>query len=144
MVYFTSMIRRRDRIQGSNDRRTASRENGPYTRKVKKPARGSPRTKATGELTKEQERIIQAAATYCLRNFPMLWTTGGLPEECHAENGARQWLVHIFLRYPMGQEGYLGDLLYDGNQFSELTTRQIMSERAKVIANSGQARKGNG
>lgn len=86
------------------------------------------------DVTEEDERIISAAATYCLLHFPMLWTTGGLPEEGRAENGSRQWIIRMYLRYPTGHEGYLGDLLYDGKEFTELTDRQLMLERATKIA----------
>lgn len=138
------MIQRKDNIESSNDRRKVSRENGAPPRKAKKPVRSKPQTKVTGGLTTEQERIIQEAAGYCLRNYPMLWTTGGVPQVRHAQNGSRQWLIHVFLRYPTGQECYLGDLLYDGKKFLELTARQIMRERAKEFADSQRARKGNG
>ena len=42
-------------------------------------------------------------------------------------------LAHVYLRYPTGHEGYLGDLLYNGKQFTELTDRETMRERAKQI-----------
>jgi hypothetical protein len=94
------------------------------------------------DVSAEDERIISAAATYCLLHFPMLWTTGGLPQRRTGGNGARQWIIHVYLRYPTGHEGYLGDLLYDGKQFSELTDRATMMERAtKIAADPERARK---
>ncbi len=71
---------------------------------------------------------------YCVRHFPMLWTTGGLPEKHIEADGTRHWIVHVYLRYPTGHEGYVGDLLYDGKQFTELTDRDTMRERSKQIA----------
>jgi hypothetical protein len=85
-------------------------------------------------LTEEDENIISEAATYCLHHFPMLWTTGGLPEERVGEDGSRHWIIRVYLRYPTGFDGYLGDLLYDGKQFTELTDRELMRQRAKAIA----------
>jgi len=104
------------------------------------PARGTEQAKgqlsaaAEREPTEEGQHIIQEAASYCLDHFPMLWTTGGLPAERRATDGSRQWIIRVYLRYPTGFEGYLGDLLYDGKQFTELTERAIMRERAKSIA----------
>jgi hypothetical protein len=95
-------------------------------------ASGKAKRKRAGELTHEQEHILREAMCYCLHHFPMLWTTGGVPEE-RRENGLRRWVVRIYLRYPTGHEGYLGDLLYDGKQFSEMTDRELMRERAREI-----------
>ncbi len=88
------------------------------------------RPQKRGAVTAEDEHIISGAATYCLRHFPMLWTTEGLPEECTGDNGARHWIIRLYLRYPTGFEGYLGDLRYDGAEFTELTDRSVMLERA--------------
>lgn len=99
----------------------------------KKPARVAKRTRLS-EPTAEQQHIIHEAAYYCLRHFPMLWASGGFPEERQAQDGSRQWLIRVYLRYPTGFEGYLGDLLYDGKQVTELTDRRLMHERAKQVA----------
>jgi hypothetical protein len=61
------------------------------------------------EVTSEQN-IIREAMCYCLHHFPMLWTTGGLPQERVGDDGSRQWIIRVYLRYPTGFEGYLGDL----------------------------------
>jgi hypothetical protein len=89
--------------------------------------------KAT-KISEEVGQILQKAMVFCLRTYPMLWTTGGLPEEHAADDGSRHWIIHIYLRYPTGHEGYLGDLLYDGKKFTELTERADMKKRAKQIA----------
>ena len=108
----------------------------------KPPAKLKP--KRTREFKQEEERIIQKAANYCLRRFPLLWTTGGFPEEHTDEKGTRYWIIRMYLRYPTGHEGYLGDLLYDGKNFSELTDRERMLERAgKIAADPECARKWN-
>src|SRR5207244_4402658 len=91
----------------------------------KKPA-ASLRRQRLREPTEEEQYILRDAMCYCLHHFPMLWTTGGLPEERFGDDGARQWIIHVCLRYPTGHEGYLGDLLYDGKQFTELTDRESM------------------
>lgn len=104
------------------------------SKETRKKASKTTRPKKCCDVTEEEEHIISAAATYCLLHFPMLWTTGGFPEDRQAEDGSRQWLIRVYLRYPTGFEGYLGDLLYDGKQITELTDRQLMMERAKQVA----------
>src|SRR5688500_5223901 len=86
-------------------------------RAVRKALRRS-RTKATKPqrkpvINREEEEICKKAAIYCLLNFPMLWTVGGIKEE-KGEDGSRRWIIAVYLRYPTGHEGYVGDLLYDG------------------------------
>jgi hypothetical protein len=114
------------------------------TEQGRRPQRTTPKRERERELTEEEEHIIQEAACYCLHHFPMLWTTEGVPEERRAEDGSCQWMIRVYLRYPTGHEGYLGDLLYDGKQFAELTDREIMRERAKTIAaDPERTRQGN-
>jgi hypothetical protein len=107
---------------------------------VKKVRKGT--RKKTGEATKgkrprqltpQEQNILREAMCYCLHHFPMLWTTGGLPQECVADDGCRRWIIAVYLRYPTGHEGYLGDLRYDGKQFTEVTDRKVMEGRAKQI-----------
>jgi hypothetical protein len=83
-------------------------------------------------ISEEQAKILQHGAIYCLRNFPTLWTVGEIKEE-KAENGRRRWIIAVYLRYPTGFEGYLGDLLYNGKHITELTDRNIMRARARRI-----------
>lgn len=90
-----------------------------------------PRTKP--EINQEEEIILKKSAIYCLRTFPMLWTVGGIQEE-KGEDGCRRWIIAVYLRYPTGHEGYLGDLLYCNEQLTELTSREVMRERATQIA----------
>jgi hypothetical protein len=49
-------------------------------------------------------------------------------------DGSRRWIIAVNLRYPTGFEGYLGDLVYDGAQITELTDLELMRERARQIA----------
>jgi hypothetical protein len=104
------------------------------TRRTRKPASKKAKRKDARALTEEQEHIIEEAMTYCLHHFPMLWTTGGIPEERIQDDGSRCWVIQVYLRYPTGHEGYLGDLLYDGKMFTQLTDREVMRQRAKQIA----------
>jgi hypothetical protein len=89
--------------------------------------------KKAAESSAEEEQILRKAAIHCLFTFPMLWTVGGIKEE-QGTDGPRRWVIAVHLRYPTGHEGYLGDLLYDGKEFTELTDREVMRQRAKQIA----------
>jgi hypothetical protein len=40
----------------------------------------------------------------------------------------------VTLRYTTGHEGYIGDLLYDGEEFTFVTEQSVMDERAQKIA----------
>lgn len=91
------------------------------------------RRKRPREFTEEEQLILREAMCYCFEHFPLLWTTGGIREEPGA-NGSRRWIIPVYLRYPTGHEGYLGDLGYDGKQFAPLTERAVMRERAEQIA----------
>jgi hypothetical protein len=44
------------------------------------------------------------------------------------------WIITVTLRYTTGHEGYVGDLLYDGQEFTFLTEQSVMDERVRVIA----------
>ena len=95
----------------------------------------SKRRKRKPEVNQEEEEILKRAQIYLLfeAKRPMLWTVAGICEE-RGDDGSRRWIIAINLRYPTGFEGYLGDLLYDGTRFTELTDRELMRERARQIA----------
>src|SRR5688572_16485936 len=100
------------------------------TRKRKATQRKVPRSNKARKkpvINQEEEGILRQAAIYCLRTFPMLWTVGGIREE-KDDDRSRRWIVAVYLRYPTGFEGYLGDLLYDGVRITELTSREVMGE----------------
>jgi hypothetical protein len=96
-------------------------------------AKAAARRKQAAAIFEEEERILRHGAIYCVRHFPMLWTTGGIKEE-QGPDGSRRWIIAVYLRYPTGHEGYLGDLLYDGKTITELTDREVMRQRAREIA----------
>ena len=106
-------------------------------------ARDQGRTKAakatrrekTPERNEEEEQVLKKVQIYLLfeAKRPMLWTVAGIREE-KGEDGSRCWVIAVHLRYPTGFEGYLGDLLYDGERITELTDLELMRERARQIA----------
>ena len=98
--------------------------------------------KKTPELDEEEEQILKKAQIYLLfeAKRPMLWTVAGIREE-KGEDGSRRWTIAVHLRYPTGFEGYLGDLLYDGERITELTDLEQMRERARQIAADPEGRR---
>jgi hypothetical protein len=106
-------------------------------KKTDKPTRrkaaAEARAKKAAEVFAEEEQILRQAAIYCLLHFPTLWTVGGIKEESGTD-GSRKWIIAVYLRYPTGHEGYLGDLLYDGKVITEITDREVMRQRSKKIA----------
>ena len=95
----------------------------------------SKRRKRKPEINPEEEEILKRAQIYMLfeADRPMFWTVAGIREE-KADDGSRRWIIAVNLRYPTGFEGYLGDLLYDGTRFTELTDLEVMRERGRQIA----------
>ena len=83
----------------------------------------------------EEERILKRAQIYLLfeAQRPMLWTVADIREE-KGEDGSRRWIIAVHLRYPTGHEGYLGDLLFDGERITELTDLELMRQRRREIA----------
>jgi hypothetical protein len=94
------------------------------------------------ELNMEEERILQKAQIYLLfeAKRPHLWTVADIREE-KGEDGSRRWIIAVNLRYPTGFEGYLGDLLYDGETITELTDVELMRARARQIAADPEGRR---
>jgi len=84
-------------------------------------------------LTQEQQELWKKAAAFCVRHLPTLWTAGE-PQQQSPQN----WIVPIVLRYPDGHEGILGELAWDGlrQEFTLLTERTVLSERARLVAAS--------
>jgi hypothetical protein len=79
----------------------------------------------------EEERILRAATTYLIRKVGGLLVATGLRAE--QRQRGRRWIITVTLRYPTGHEGYIGDLLYDGEVFSFLTSADVRKERARRI-----------
>ena len=102
-------------------------------------ARKTAPTKRQPPLNLEEEEVLRRAQIYLLfeEKRPMLWTVAGIREE-KADDNSRRWIVAVNLRYPTGFEGYLGDLLVDGDRITELTDLKIMQERAP---NRGRSRR---
>jgi len=105
-------------------------KNGNKTRsKAEKPKR----RRQVPKLINKEERILRAATIYLIRKVGGLLVATGVREERDSK-GSRTWIITVTLRYPTGHEGYVGELLYDGTDFSLLTPDDVMKERARKIA----------
>lgn len=90
------------------------------------------RRKREPESPSEQDEILRAATIHLVRKHGGLLVATDLKAE-HM-NGSRRWIITVTLRYPTGHEGYIGDLLYDGEEFSFVTPPKVRKERMKKIA----------
>lgn len=95
--------------------------------------RPRPRVNGTKENPKEDERILRAATLHLITMHGMFLVATDLRQA--RVKGLRVWIITVTLRYAAGHEGYIGDLLYDGEEFTFLTPPEIRKERAKQIAN---------
>jgi hypothetical protein len=84
------------------------------------------------DVRDQQEEILREATVYLVRKHGDLLLATNLRE--NRVHGSRQWIVTVTLRYPTGHEGYVGDLLYDGKEFSFLTPLEVREERMRKIA----------
>ena len=109
-------------------------KNHPAARATNRPppALGAPRHRPNVPETVEAEdiRVARKAAIYCLFHYPSLWTAG-LPRWNDAE---QRWTIPVILRYPTGHEAELGQLAFDGKEFTPLTERPVMDERARTLS----------
>jgi hypothetical protein len=94
-------------------------------------ARAATKRRRKPAVLDKQEQILRAATIHLIRKVGGLLVATGLREE--KDNGDQRWIITVTLRYPTGFEGYIGDLLYDGKDFTMLTEESVMNERAEHI-----------
>ncbi len=103
---------------------------------------GSKKRKREPEINPEEEEILKKAQIYLLfeAERPMLWTVAGFARRRPrtARDGGSSPSTSAT---PPGFEGYLGDLLYDGTRFTELTDLELMQERGRQIAADPEGRR---
>jgi hypothetical protein len=101
-------------------------------------AAAATRQKPKPELNAAEERILRAATLHLIQKHGMFLVATGAREV--SVKGVRFWIIPVTLRFAAGHEGYIGDLLYDGEQFTFLTEQTVMDERARQIAEDPVAR----
>jgi hypothetical protein len=78
-----------------------------------------------------EERILRDATKHLiLKHGGLLVATAA--REQHIK-GLGVWIITVTLRYPTGHEGYIGELLYDGDDFTFLTPLEVRKERVRQI-----------
>jgi hypothetical protein len=104
-----------------------------------KAVRTDPRTKAKRttrrakpEVANEEEQILRAATLYLMQKHGMFQVATGARKL--SIRGIPVWVISVTLRYDKGDEGYVGNLLYDGEAFTFLTDPSVMDERVRRIA----------
>jgi hypothetical protein len=78
------------------------------------------------------EEILRAATIYLIRTIGGLFVATGL--RAVESKGRREWIVTVTLRYPSGHAGTVGELRYDGRDFSLLTEDSVIDRRVRQIA----------
>src|SRR5262245_45245162 len=105
-------------------------------KKMRNQGRGktpTPRRSPRGApIIDEEEQILRAATIHLIRHHGGLLLATDLREQ--PAEGGRTWVLTVTLRYPTGHEGYIGDLLYDGKEFTFLTPEDVRKERARQIS----------
>jgi hypothetical protein len=84
------------------------------------------------EVVDEEERILRAATLELITKHGGHFVGTGLRET--RVKGFRVWIITVTLRYAAGHEGYVGDLLYDGDNLTFLTEQPVIDERVRKIA----------
>ena len=82
-------------------------------------------------LLSKKERILQKATEHLILKHGGLLVATALREA--RVKGSRVWIITVTVRYPTGHEGYVGDLLYDGSEFTFLTPPEVVTERVRQI-----------
>jgi hypothetical protein len=90
------------------------------------------RREKPASIDEQEERIFRETIKYLLFNHGHLLVPTDMREI--SVKGFPVWILTITLRYPTGFEGYVGDLLYDGEKFTFLTEQSVMDERVRRIA----------
>ncbi len=104
------------------------------TRRTGKKARKTTRRKPKSIIDEREEAIYRAATLYLITKHGMFLVATGVREA--SVRGSIVWIIAVTLRYDHGHEGYVGDLLYDGEEFTFLTPPEIRRERIRQIAAS--------
>jgi hypothetical protein len=105
-------------------------------KKLKKQTRagaaGTVRRRQKPEIKDEEEQVLRAATRFLVQKHGMFLVATGARKL--SIRGLPAWVITVTLRYDRGHEGYLGDLLFDGEQFTFLTEQSVMDERARKVA----------
>jgi hypothetical protein len=113
----------------------------PVVRKARQQMRPSTAevARATGEpeIRPEEKQILRKALKHLVFKHGHLLVPTSIRQE--RDQGSPRWIIAVALRYPTGFEGEIGDLLYDGQEFTFLTPPEVREQRARKIAEDPEA-----
>ncbi len=95
-------------------------------------AAGVTRRRGKPAVIDEEERLLRKATEHLICKHGMFLVATGLRET--RIKGFQVWIIAVTLRYTTGHEGYIGDLLYDGEAFTFLTPPEVRKDRTRTIA----------
>ncbi len=102
--------------------------------KTKRPKRTvAKKNRGKREWPDEEELMFRAAIKYLILNHAMFLVPTARREILI--RGGPAWIFTVTLRLIDGHEGYVGDLLYDGEAFTMLTDTSVINERLRKIYN---------
>lgn len=101
-------------------------------RRVRMTAAGTRTRQRKTEINDAEEQILRAATRFLIQKHGMFLVTTGARQV--SIRGMLVWIISVTLRYDKNDEGYVGDLLYDGEAFNFLTEQAVMEERVRKIA----------
>lgn len=97
------------------------------------------RRKPVPKRDEKEEALFRGAIGYCISKVGGLCVPSAVREI--RVRGLPAWIFTIVIRYPVGPEGYIGDLLYDGEDFTMLTEESVINERVEQIANDPERKR---
>src|SRR5437867_3664966 len=100
--------------------------------RTRKKVRKATNRKPKPEINEQEEEILRAATIELITHHGGHFVATGLRET--SIKGIPVWIITVTLRYTTGFEGYVGDLLYDGEKFTFLTEQSVIDERVRQIA----------
>ena len=87
---------------------------------------------ASANLPQQEEEILRRATLELITKHGGHFVATGLRET--RIKGIRAWIITVTLRYTTGFGGYVGDLLYEGEEFTFLTEQSVIDERVRQLA----------
>jgi hypothetical protein len=102
----------------------------PVKQATDKPRPGPRKSRA--RVKDHEEEILRKATLELITRHGGHFVATGLRET--RVKGIPVWIITVKLRFAARFEGYVGDLLYDGDEFTFLTEQSVIDERVLQIA----------
>jgi hypothetical protein len=102
------------------------------TRRTRTKPKKAIRQKRKPKIDEQEEALYRAATLELITHHGGHFVATDLRKT--TIKGFPVWIITVTLRYTTGFEGYVGDLLYDGEKFTMLTEKSVIDERVAKIA----------